>query len=265
MKKYLVIGNPIEHSLSPELHNFWIKKNNINATYEKKRLDIDQLEKLILDIRKEKINGINITVPFKKSILPYIDKLSDEADKTQSVNTVYLEDGKIIGHNTDLGGFRLSIEDSKFNLVGKKIFILGAGGVVPSLIMALKRMKVSNIYVSNRTKIKAENLKIFYKDIELVNWGEMPEFDMIINATSLGLNDDDRINLNFSEIGSNKFFYDVIYNPEETHFLKEGKKYGHKIENGKMMFIYQAYLAFKIWHGVYPKINDEVINLLSND
>ena len=233
MKKYLVIGNPIEHSLSPELHNFWIKKNNINASYEKKRLDNGQLEKLILDIRKEKINGINITVPFKRSILPYIDKLSDEADKTQSVNTVYLEDGKIIGHNTDLGGFRLSIEDSKFNLVGKKIFILGAGGVVPSLIMALKRMKVSNIYVSNRTKIKAENLKIFYKDIELVNWGEMPEFDMIINATSLGLNCDDRINLNFSKIGSNKFFYDVIYNPEETHFLKRRKKYGHKIENGK--------------------------------
>ena len=132
-----------------------------------------------------------------------------------------------------------------------------------SLIMALKRMKVSNIYLSNRTKIKAEKLKDFYKDIELVNWGEMPEFDMIINATSLGLNDDDRINLNFSEIGSNKFFYDVIYNPEETNFLKEGKKYGHKIENGKMMFIYQAYLAFKIWHGVYPKINDEVINLLA--
>ena len=218
MKKYLVIGNPIEHSLSPELHNFWIKKNNINASYEKKRLDNDQLEKLILDIRKEKINGINITVPFKKSILPYIDKLSDEADKTQSVNTVYLEDGKIIGHNTDLDGFRLSIEDSKFNLVGKKIFILGSGGVVSSLIMALKRMKVSNIYLSNRTKIKAEKLKIFYKDIELVNWGEMPEFDMIINATSLGLNCDDRINLNFSKIGSNKFFYDVIYNPEETHF-----------------------------------------------
>ena len=125
MKKYLVIGNPIEHSLSPELHNFWIKKNNINATYEKKRLDIDQLEKLILDIRKEKINGINITVPFKRSILPYIDKLSDEADKTQSVNTVYLEDGKIIGHNTDLDGFRLSIEDSKFNLVGKNFYTWG--------------------------------------------------------------------------------------------------------------------------------------------
>ena len=262
MKKYLVIGNPIEHSFSPKLHNFWIKNNNINAIYEKKKLDNNELEKLFLEIREEKIAGINITVPFKKSVIPFIDLLSDEANQTQSVNTVYLENNKIIGHNTDIDGFKLGIKNSNFAVEGKKIFILGAGGVVPSIISALKKMNVSQIILSNRTKEKAENLKGLFEDLKIVEWGEVPTFDMIINATSLGLNINDKINLDFSKIEKGKFFYDVIYNPSLTSFLEQGKRLGHKIENGKMMFIYQAYLAFKIWHGIYPNINDEIINLL---
>ena len=262
MKKYLVIGNPIEHSFSPKLHNFWIKNNNINAIYEKKQLDNSELEKLFSEIKEKKIAGINITVPFKKSVIPFIDLLSDEANQTQSVNTVYLENNKIIGHNTDIDGFKLGIKNSNFAVGGKKIFILGAGGVVPSIISALKKMNVSQIILSNRTKEKAENLKGLFEDLKIVDWGEVPTFDMIINATSLGLNINDKINLDFSKIEKGKFFYDVIYNPSLTSFLEQGKRLGHKIENGKMMFIYQAYLAFKIWHGIYPTINDEIINLL---
>ena len=89
MKKYLVIGNPIEHSLSPKLHNYWIKKNNINAIYEKKKLNEENIKDVILDIKNEKISGINVTVPFKKSVISFIDELSSEAIETQSVNTIY--------------------------------------------------------------------------------------------------------------------------------------------------------------------------------
>ena len=96
----------------------------------------------------------------------------------------------------------------------------------------------------------------------MVEWGEMPEFDMIINATSVGLNNDDNLNLDFSKIGKNKIFYDVIYNPKETNFLKQGKDLGNKTENGKKMFIFQAAEAFKIWHDIRPEINEEVNNLL---
>ena len=262
MKKYLVIGNPVQHSLSPKLHNYWIKKNNINAIYEKKKLFENELEGLILKIREKNINGINITVPFKNSVIPYLDELSTQAENTQSVNTIYLNNDKIVGHNTDIDGFELGIKNSKFKVAGKKIFILGAGGVVPSIIFALNKMKVSGITISNRTKDKAENLKFFFKDLKVINWGNIPEFDMIINATSVGLNKDDEINLDFSKIGENKFFYDVIYNPKETNFLKIGKKMGNKTENGKLMFVYQAFAAFKIWHGIEPLINSDVINLL---
>ena len=260
MKKYLVIGNPIEHSLSPKLHNYWIKENNIDAIYDKKKLDISELENLINEVREKKINGINVTVPFKKKIIPYVDKLTLEAQNTQSVNTIYLENDKVIGHNTDIGGFKMSVERSNFNLTNKKVLILGAGGVVSSIIFALNEMKVSKIIVSNRTKEKVENLKILFNKLDIAEWGDIPDFDMIINATSLGLNNNDEFNLDFSKL-KNKFFYDVIYNPKETNFLKTGKKLGNKCENGKLMFVYQAFLAFKLWHSKEPTINNETMKL----
>ena len=262
MKKYLVIGNPIDHSLSPKLHNYWIKNNNINAIYEKLRLNEKDIGGLISEVRKKKLDGINVTVPFKKVVIPYLDQLSLEAESTQSVNTIYLDNDKVVGHNTDIRGFELGIKNLKFKVFGKKILILGAGGVVPSIIFALNKMKVSEITISNRSKGRPKNLKNFFKNLKIVDWGHIPEFDMIINATSVGLNKEDQLNLDLTKVGKNKFFYDVIYNPKETSFLKTGKRTGNETENGKLMFIYQAFTAFKVWHGIEPEINDKVIKLL---
>ena len=263
IKRYLVIGNPIEHSLSPKLHNYWLKKNNIEANYDKKKLNENDLKNIISEVKEEKINGINVTVPFKKAVIPFLDELSPEAKDTQSVNTIYFQNGITIGHNTDIAGFELAIKYAKYDISGKKIFILGAGGVAPSIIYSLKKMKASKIILSNRTKEKAENLKKLFKDLEIVDWGkEIIDFDMIINATSIGLNNEDEIKIDFSSIGPNKFFYDVIYNPKETIFLKKAKLFGNKTENGKMMFIYQAHQSFTLWHKKMPKIDDETIKFL---
>ena len=262
MKKFLVIGNPIEHSLSPRLHNYWIKNNGIDAIYEKTKLDENELENIVLQIKQKKIYGANITVPFKKAIIPFLDELTTEADSTQSVNTLFLKDNKVIGHNTDIIGFETSIKKSKFNILNKEVLILGAGGVVPSIIFALNRMKVSKIKISNRTKEKGESLKKLFKNIEIIEWGDVPKFDMIINATSLGLNKEDNLKLDLSSITGDKFFYDVIYNPSETNFLKNGKKLGNKTLNGKLMFIYQALSSFNIWHNQRPEVDENVINLI---
>ena len=262
MKKYLVIGNPIDHSLSPQIHNYWIKKNNISGIYDKQKLNSSNLNELIIKIKNKEINGLNVTVPFKNEIISYLDTLSNEAKTTQSVNTIYLENDKVVGHNTDIDGFELAIKDKDYDVKGKRIFILGAGGVVPSIIFALNKMKASEIVISNRTKQKAENLKDLFKNLSIVDWGKIPYFDMIINATSLGLSNKDDINLDFTKIEKSKFFYDVIYNPKETNFLKKAKLMGNQTENGKKMFIYQAASAFKIWHNIYPKIDEEVNKLL---
>ena len=260
-KNFLVIGNPIDHSLSPKLHNHWIKKYKIDAVYEKKLLDNSEIEDLIYDIREEKIHGINITVPFKKIVIPFLDKLSEEAEITQSVNTIYKKNNKIIGDNTDIEGFKLSLEKTKLETKNKKALILGAGGVVPSIIVALKKMQIKKLYLSNRTELKAIELKKNFPEIEIIKWGETLDFDIIINATSIGLKEEDEININYQQISKDKFFYDVIYNPPETNFLKNAKKYGGITKNGKMMFIYQAQKAFFIWHKIVPEIDKETINL----
>jgi len=260
MKKYLVIGNPIEHSLSPKLHNHWIKENNINAIYEKKQLKESEIKSIISQIKNETIEGINVTVPFKKKVLPFLDQLSSKAILSQSVNTIFKEGDAVVGDNTDIGGFELSLKHINYNPKNKKIFILGAGGVAPSIVIALKSLGASKISLSNRTKSKAEDLKKIHPELNIIDWGEITEFDMIINATSLGLKNQDKIELDFNKIGSGKMFYDVIYNPEKTNFLNRGKELGNQTANGKMMFIYQAQLAFDIWHNILPKVHDRLLN-----
>ena len=264
MKKYFVIGNPINHSLSPKLQNWWLKENNIDAKYDKIKLEDYEIKNFIQDIKEQKITGCNVTVPFKKKVIPFLDKLSHEAEQTQSVNTITFDNGDLIGHNTDIGGFDTAIKKLNFKLKGKKVLILGAGGVVPSIIFALKNMGVQEIIISNRTRERAETLKVLFNNLKILEWGDLTDFHMIINATSLGLNNE-KINLDFSSLGHDKLFYDVIYNPQETRFLKMGKQLGHKIQNGKTMFVYQALEAFKLWHNIEPKINAVTFKLLDND
>ena len=264
MKKYIVIGNPIAHSLSPLLHNYWIEKNKIKAIYDKKLINKYEIEKIVSELRSEKLHGVNVTVPFKNDVVSFMDNLTKEAEETKSVNTIYLKNNKIIGHNTDIAGFELAIRSYGYDIKKKNIFIFGAGGVVPSIIVALKRMGALKISLYNRTLTKSENIKKTFNTIEIIEKDNIPEdVDMLINASSLGINKTDKIDLNYNKIGKNKFYYDIIYNPSETNFLIEAKKAGNKVENGKKMFIYQAHQAFAIWHNIFPKIDEKIENLLN--
>ena len=261
MRKYLVIGNPIEHSLSPLLHNFWIKKYNINALYKKQLLEKNDVEKVISEVRASKLHGINVTVPFKNTVIPFLDKLSDTAQETQSVNTIFKSQNKLVGDNTDVYGFSEAIKLTNFNPVNKKALILGAGGVGPSVLLALRKMGVDQITLSNRTKEKAINIKKSFPFLKVINWGETIKSDLIINATSIGIKQNEEIKLDYTKLDG-KLFYDVIYNPSKTKFLENAKKSGKKTENGKNMFIYQAMKAFQTWHGIRPEINEEVRDLI---
>jgi len=272
MKKYLVIGNPIEHSLSPKLHNYWIKKNNLDAVYNKKQLNENDIEGIINEVKNGKIDGINVTVPFKKSVISFLDQLTPLAKETRSVNTIFKKDNKVFGDNTDVGGFMQSLEYINYNVKNKKVFILGAGGVAPSILKALEKLGAAKVYISNRTKEKAKDLESYYNtslDLDTLDWGHSTDFDIIINATSLGLKNNDKIELDYNKhkakfFGEKKLFYDVIYNPGKTNFLLKGEELGNETTNGKMMFICQAQLAFKIWHNILPKIDNETIKLLKD-
>jgi len=265
MKKHLIIGDPISHTLSPKLHNYWFKQNNIDAIYEKYRPKEYEIKNIMQQIKSDQIWGMNVTVPFKKKVIPFIEKLSDTAKETLSVNTIFKKDNLIYGDNTDVQGFEASLKFENCDLTNKKAFILGAGGVVPSIIIALKNLNIKQIFISNRTITNADYIKKQYPEIIIVEWGKTLDFDIIINATSLGLKKDDYINLDINKTEDPKIFYDLIYNPPVTNFLDKAKKSGHKIINGKMMLLFQAQKAFEIWHGFLPKIDDNLIKFLDND
>ena len=242
---------------------YWFKQNNVEAEYEKKKLSEKDLKNIITDVRNDKISGINVTVPFKKIIIPFLDKLTVEAAKTQSVNTIFKTDNQIRGHNTDAGGFARSLEQTKFKTKGKKAFILGAGGVTSSIIFALEALGLSKIFVTNRTKKKAEELKKLFSKIEILDWGKKPsEFDIVINTTSIGLNKDDKLELEFSDC-KDKFFYDLIYNPSQTKFIADAEKFKNKTKNGLEMFIYQAQESFEIWNGFAPEIDEKIYTMFN--
>ena len=259
MKKYLVIGNPIEHSLSPKLHNYWLNENKVVGNYDKKLLTEEEVGEFLKS--NQKVSGINITVPFKKTVINYCSELTELASASQSVNTITLSNDKIIGDNTDVYGFEQSLRDLNFNGLNKTAYIIGAGGVVSSVVIALNKLGVQNIVISNRTKNKAEALAKEY-NLVVSDWGKIIDFDIIINCTSIGLKKSDSLDLDFLNV-KDKIFYDIIYKPK-TKFLLNAEKSGNKIIDGKMMFLYQAQKSFEIWHGIKPEINDEVINLLND-
>ena len=268
MKKYLVIGNPIEHSSSPLIHNYWMKKYNlVDCVYEKKKVEEKDLKNIVDQIRSDELTGANITVPFKKKIIPFLDVLDDVATNTQSVNTLLKYRNQVMGLNTDVKGFTSSFTNNvDIEYKDKDILIIGAGGVTSSIISSLI-LVVNKIYITNRTKEKAELLKDqdLTKKIEIIDWGKKPKVcDLVINTTSVGLKKDENLGLDFKDYENNKevLFYDIIYNPNETNFLKEAKLRGNKTLNGKKMFLNQAAFAFQKWTGINPQIDEEVIRLL---
>tara|TARA_Y100000590_G_C15594466_1_gene967468 strand:- start:146 stop:943 length:798 start_codon:yes stop_codon:yes gene_type:complete len=265
MKKYLVIGNPISHSLSPKVHNYWFNENMIDASYQKKEASYDQLKNIIEMLRNKRLDGANITVPFKERIIPFLDKLSDEAKEANSVNTIYLSENIVVGHNTDISGFYNSIKSRNLEFKNKKALILGSGGVTPSIIIGLRKLGISEVTISNRTIEKAIMLKKRFSHIKVLEWGGTTDANIIINSTSLGLKKTDEIKLDKSYFRTDNIFYDVIYNPEETNFLKNAKEHGCITQNGLMMFLLQAAESFKVWHKIEPIVNKNLINFLKND
>jgi shikimate dehydrogenase len=169
---------------------------------------------------------MNVTVPYKQIVIPYLESLSETAKITNSVNTIFNKDGKIHGDNTDVFGFQKSLSNNNVDLKNKDVFIFGAGGVVPSIILALTNLNTKKIYLSNRTLKNANLIKDKFNFIEVIEWGKIINCDLFINSTSVGLKNNESLGLNFENIKEKKIFYDVIYNPPKTSFLLEAEKNG---------------------------------------
>jgi shikimate dehydrogenase len=265
-KNFLVIGNPIKHSLSPLLHNYWFHKNKINCEYKKLETTQSSLKKILNKVRKREIEGINVTIPFKNSVIKYLDVLKGDALKTFSVNTVYLNKKKLVGDNTDVYGFYSGVL-RKVKTKIKTAGIIGAGGVTSSIILALIQKGVKKIYITNRTfsKLKVFKKK-FKKVIYPIKWNDrykvIADVQILINVTSLGMLGQKDLKFDFSIFHRKINVVDIVYNPENTRFLKDARKNGHKIFTGLDMFIYQAQKAFYIWNKKNPKITKDIYKKL---
>ena len=266
-KKFAIIGRPIAHSLSPTLHNYWFKKYNIDAEYFVIDVKEENLEDTINKVRKKELQGINVTLPYKQKVLPFIDRLVNDAKNTNSVNTIFLdESNNIVGENTDVYGLQAAYLKEVLKGETKKALIIGAGGVSPSVIFSLYKSKINNISLINRTKDKSIFLKKKFSFLNILEWenlGEaIKEFDIIINATSLGLKNYPDFKIKFENVKKDLIYIDTIYNPLETKTLKFLKENNIKTFNGLDMLIYQGQKSFYLWNKTNPEINDELVDLL---
>ena len=265
-KMYAVIGDPIAQSLSPKLHNGLFEAHGIDALYLPIEVKTADLERLVQGFRLMNYGGFNITKPHKLDIMKYLDELDPLAQKIGAVNTVVYRDKKMIGYNTDGFGFIKSIEKK----LGKKakqeltILILGCGGAVKSVAMALADWGIKKVIIANRTLSKADELieqinenwpgkaqAISMEESELKK--VLPNADMIVNGTSLGMNDaPERTPIAKELLKKDIFVYDMIYSPPMTRLLMDAKAVGAQTENGLEMLLYQGLLAFELWTGIFP-------------
>ena len=266
-KKFGIIGSPIKHSLSPVLHNYWFDKYKIDASYSIIDVKENELAEIIKKVKKKDIFGLNITLPYKQKIVPYLDLLVNDAEITSSVNTLYLDKNEtLVGENTDVFGLQAAYLKEVDTASKKKALIIGAGGVSPSVILSLQKSGVNDISIINRTLEKCRFLKKKFKSLKILDWKdleiEVQNFDIIINATSLGLKNGEDFSFTFSPVKENLIYIDTIYNPLETKTLKYLKESGTKVFNGLDMFIYQGQKAFYLWNKINPEIDQKLIELL---
>tara|TARA_B100000767_G_C19744681_1_gene527883 strand:+ start:181 stop:1002 length:822 start_codon:yes stop_codon:yes gene_type:complete len=266
-KNFGIIGNPINHSLSPILHNYWFEKYNIDANYSIIDVEEKNLGDVIMKIKNKSLDGINVTLPYKQKIIHHIDKIINDADLTGSVNTLFLnKEGTIVGENTDVFGLQAAYLKEIDNASSKKALIIGAGGVSPSVILSLEKSGVKRISIVNRTKEKCLFLKKKFKFLNVLSWDdvsdEIGKHDIVINATSLGLKDGQDFEFDFVNYNNDMVFIDTIYNPLETKTYKYLKERDIKVFNGLNMFIYQGQKSFYLWNKINPEIDEKLINLL---
>ena len=267
-KKFAIIGNPIKHSLSPVLHKYWFDKYGIEASYSVIEANDKDLKNIIKKVREHELTGINVTLPFKQKIINQTDVIINDAELTGSVNTILLDDNKIIGENTDVFGLQAAYLKEIDNCAFKNALVIGAGGVSPSVILSLYKSGIKNISITNRTSEKCIFLKKKFNNLSILQWGnlenEIKKFDIIVNATSLGLKNGNDFNFNFSDTKRDVIYIDTIYNPLETKTYKFLKNEGKKVFNGLDMFIYQGQKSFYLWNKINPEIDTGIIELLNS-
>lgn len=269
-KLYCLIGNPIEKSLSPIIHNNIFKSLKEDSVYLAFNIKDDDLKNTIETFKAMEIQGFNVTIPHKKTIIKYLDMVTQEAKIIGAVNTVKNENGKLIGYNTDGDGFLQTFYDNNISLKDKNILLLGSGGAAFAIGSILAIKEIQSIYIASRNtkdcillkekinlinnKVKAETTNLNLDNID------KKSIDIIINATSLGMYPMENMSpIELNGFSQDLIVYDIVYKPKETKLIKEAKSKDLLTLNGISMLINQAIFSQNIWLDLDKKINSEII------
>ncbi|AJM92936.1 shikimate dehydrogenase [Nitrosopumilus piranensis] len=261
-KTFAVIGDPINHSLSPNIHSAAFRELNLDCSYIAYRIPKGELEEGIESLKKIKIDGFNVTIPHKIEMMKYLDKIDESCSLIGAVNTVVNNDGILKGYNTDMEGFLEPIKKKKINIANSNVLLLGAGGAARAIVAGFAKEKAKSITIANRTIEKANDLVEFAQKISLnansITIEQVKDtaknYNIIVNATSIGLQNESSL-ISLDGINDKTVVYDIVYMPLNTDFLKKAKEKNAIVIFGYEMLLGQAIRAFEIWHSMEAPYN----------
>ena len=258
-----LIGYPIGHSLSPFIHEYWLREYGIDGAYKLFTTQPPRLRQTMLHMRKKKVTGVNITIPHKQTVIQYLDSIDTIAEKTGAVNTVIQKNGKYIGTNTDVFGFITNLRNGlpKLETYFGHIVILGAGGATRAAIIALQEAGATNITLINRTQKSADELAKQF-NVHVAPWearnSAIGSATLLVNTTALGMTGQPALDLDLKQLPDGCAVHDIVYAPRETMLLTYARQRKLPTVDGIGMLLYQAQAAFYAWHNVMPAITPEL-------
>ena len=266
-----VVGHPVKHSRSPIIHGYWLEQFGINGRYDRYDVKPEDFSHFVKTLSEQGLQGVNVTIPHKEAAFLALDEATDRARRLKAANTLWFENGKLWGDNTDSIGFLANLDQGHpgWDINAKSALILGAGGAARAIIAGLQERNIEKITIVNRTRERAEELALMSGcQVAIAEWSklsfQLESADLVVNTTSLGMSGQPDLDLSLDPLGKNALVTDIVYVPLETNLLKQARLRGNPVVDGLGMLLHQAVPGFEHWFGKRPVVTDELRHLVED-
>ena len=266
-----VVGHPVKHSRSPIIHGYWLEQFGINGRYDRYDVKPEDFSHFVKTLSEQGLQGVNVTIPHKEAAFLALDEATERARRLKAANTLWFENGKLWGDNTDSIGFLANLDQGHpgWDINAKSALILGAGGAARAIIAGLQERNIEKITIVNRTRERAEELALMSGgQVAVAEWSKLSfqfeSADLVVNTTSLGMSGQPDLDLSLDPLGKNALVTDIVYVPLETNLLKQARLRGNPVVDGLGMLLHQAVPGFEHWFGKRPVVTDELRHLVED-
>jgi shikimate dehydrogenase len=266
-----VVGHPVKHSRSPIIHGYWLEQFGINGRYDRYDVKPEDFSHFVKTLSEQSLQGVNVTIPHKEAAFLALDEATDRARRLKAANTLWFENGKLWGDNTDSIGFLANLDQGHpgWDINAKSALILGAGGAARAIIAGLQERNIEKITIVNRTRERAEELALMSGgQVAIAEWSklsfQLESADLVVNTTSLGMSGQPDLDLSLDPLGRNALVTDIVYVPLETNLLKQARLRGNPVVDGLGMLLHQAVPGFEHWFGKRPVVTDALRHLVED-